>query len=39
VNANRVDVGGGKTAGTGKGRQPLTEEQLKKMSDAEFLSY
>lgn len=39
VNANRTDVGGGKTAGTGKGRQPLTEEQLKKMSDAEFLSY
>jgi hypothetical protein len=37
--AQRTDIGGGKTASSGKGRQPLTAEQLKNMTDEEFLNY
>jgi hypothetical protein len=37
--AARTDIGGGKTPNTGKGRQPLTPEQLAKLTDEEFLNY
>lgn len=37
--AAKTDVGAGKPANTGNGRKPLTPEQLKGMSDAEFLNY
>jgi hypothetical protein len=37
--ATKTDVGAGKTVSSGNGKQPLSEEALKKMSDAEFLNY
>jgi len=37
--ASSKDVGAGKTANNGKGKPPLTEEQFRKMTDEQFLSY
>lgn len=37
--AQGKEVGAGKTAGNGKARQPLTPEQIRAMSDEEWLNY